>query len=160
MERPELIRQLITRWRDDAGATYKSWFLWEERIKNFRSIRRGIEQVIAEIEAGTFGVTYRGSSLETIVHSIDDRIPSGILVANMTGVRLSFRKFGVMSVRCISPDARTIKTSVLGCFCSSKIVVPLAGLELTHLSIPHFELLLSVADLSLAFIWNPRTAAL
>lgn len=73
MERPELIRQLITRWRDDVGATYKSWFLWEERIKNFRSIRRGIEQVIAEIEAGTFGVTYRGSSLETIVHSIAEQ---------------------------------------------------------------------------------------
>lgn len=68
-----MIRQLITRWRDDAGATYQSWFLWEERIKNFRSIRRGIEQVIAEIEAGTFGVTYRGSSLETIVHSIAEQ---------------------------------------------------------------------------------------
>ena len=73
MERPELIRQLITRWRDDVGATYQSWFLWEERIKNFRSIRRGIEQVIAEIEAGSFGVTYRGSSLETIVHSIAEQ---------------------------------------------------------------------------------------
>ncbi len=72
-ERPELIRQLIARWREDAGATYKSWFLWEERIKNFRSIRRGIEQVVAEIEAGTFGVAYRGSSLETIVHSIAEQ---------------------------------------------------------------------------------------
>lgn len=72
-ERPKLIRQLIARWRDDGGATYKSWFLWEERIKNFRSIRRGIEQVVAEIEAGTFGVTYRGSSLETIVHSIAEQ---------------------------------------------------------------------------------------
>ena len=68
-----MIRQLIARWRDDGGATYKSWFLWEERIKNFRSIRRGIEQVVAEIEAGTFGVTYRGSSLETIVHSIAEQ---------------------------------------------------------------------------------------
>lgn len=72
-ERPELIRQLIGRWREDAGATYKSWFLWEERIKNFRSIRRGIEQVVAEIEAGAFGVTYRGSSLETVVHSIAEQ---------------------------------------------------------------------------------------
>jgi type II restriction enzyme len=72
-ERPELIRQLIARWRDDAGATYKSWFLWDERIKNFRSIRRGIEQVVAEIEAGIFGVTYRGSSLETVVHSIAEQ---------------------------------------------------------------------------------------
>lgn len=72
-ERPEQIRRLITRWRDDAGATYQSWFLWEERIKNFRSIRRGIQQVVAEIESETFGVTYRGSSLETVVHSIAEQ---------------------------------------------------------------------------------------
>ena len=49
------LRQLISRWRDDPGATYRSWFLWEERLKNFRSIRRGIAEVVKEIEAGTFG---------------------------------------------------------------------------------------------------------
>jgi len=69
-DRSSLTRQLIARWREDSGATYQSWFLWDERIKNFRSIRRGIQQVVAEIEAGTFGVAYRGSSLETVVHSI------------------------------------------------------------------------------------------
>lgn len=67
------IRQLIERWRADADATYQSWFLWDERIKNFRSIRRGIQQVVAEIDAGTFGVAYRGSSLETVVHSIAEQ---------------------------------------------------------------------------------------
>jgi type II restriction enzyme len=72
-DRATLIRQLIEQWRNDQGATYQSWFLWEERIKNFRSIRRGIEQVVAEIDTGTFGVTYRGSSLETIVHSIAEQ---------------------------------------------------------------------------------------
>lgn len=72
-DRAILIRQLIEQWRNDQGATYQSWFLWEERIKNFRSIRRGIEQVVAEIEAGRFGVTYRGSSLETVVHSIAEQ---------------------------------------------------------------------------------------
>ena len=34
---------------------YRTWFLWEERLKNFRSIRRGIGQVVREIEAGSFG---------------------------------------------------------------------------------------------------------
>jgi len=68
-----LVRQLIGRWRDDPGATYRSWFLWEERIKNFRSIRRGLAQVVAEIDAGRFGVTYRGSSLETVVHSVAEQ---------------------------------------------------------------------------------------
>jgi type II restriction enzyme len=67
------VRRLITRWRDDPGATYRSWFLWDERLKNFRSIRRGIAQVVSEIEKGSFGVAYRGSSLETIVHSIAEQ---------------------------------------------------------------------------------------
>lgn len=70
VDRSSLIRQMIERWRDDPGATYQSWFLWDERIKNFRSIRCGIQQVVAETEAWSFGVAYRGSSLETVVHSI------------------------------------------------------------------------------------------
>ncbi|MCC7383959.1 MAG: type II restriction endonuclease [Deltaproteobacteria bacterium] len=67
------IRQLIERWREDSGGTYCTWFLWEERLKNFRSIRRGIEVVVGEIEAGTFGTEYKGSSLETIVRSIAEQ---------------------------------------------------------------------------------------
>ena len=67
------VRELIVRWRDDAGATYRTWFLWEERLKNFRSIRRGIQQVVTEIEAGTFGNVYKGSSLETVVGSIAEQ---------------------------------------------------------------------------------------
>src|SRR3546814_7504323 len=58
----DLVRELIERWRGDPGSTYQSWFLWEERLKNFRSIRRGISQVVAEIEAGTFGAAYREST--------------------------------------------------------------------------------------------------
>jgi type II restriction enzyme len=64
---------LIARWREDPGGTYQAWFLWEERLKNFRSIRRGIGQVVAEIEAGTFGNVYKGSSLETVVGSIAEQ---------------------------------------------------------------------------------------
>ncbi len=67
------LRDLIERWRDDPSATYQTWFLWDERLKNFRSIRRGIGQVVEEIDAGRFGVAYRGSSLETIVHSIAEQ---------------------------------------------------------------------------------------
>ncbi|MFO0646450.1 MAG: type II restriction endonuclease [Polyangiales bacterium] len=66
-------RDLLVKWRDDAGGTYRTWFLWEERLKNFRSIRRGIQRVAAEIEAKTFGTQYRGSSLETVVHSIAEQ---------------------------------------------------------------------------------------
>ena len=67
------LRTLVERWRADPGATYRSWFLWEERLKNFRSIRRGLQEVVADIEAGTFGSAYRGSSLETVVHSVAEQ---------------------------------------------------------------------------------------
>ncbi|MDR6774761.1 MULTISPECIES: type II restriction endonuclease [unclassified Azospirillum] len=67
------MRALIQRWREDAGATYRTWFLWDERVKNFRSIRRGIQQVVTDIETSTFGNAYRGSSLETVVHSIAEQ---------------------------------------------------------------------------------------
>jgi type II restriction enzyme len=67
------LRDLVIRWRDDPGGTYRTWFLWNERLKNFRSIRRGIETVVAEIEAGTFGNVYKGSSLETAVGAIAEQ---------------------------------------------------------------------------------------
>lgn len=67
------MRALIARWREDAGGTYRAWFLWEERLKNFRSIRRGLRTVIDEIAAGTFGTAYRGSSLEVVVASIAEQ---------------------------------------------------------------------------------------
>lgn len=64
---------LIQRWKPDPGGTYRSWFLWDQRIKNFRSIRAGIAEVVREIEAGAFGNVYKGSSLETVVHSIAEQ---------------------------------------------------------------------------------------
>ena len=67
------VRRAIEIWRDDAGATYRSWFLWEERLKNFRSIRRGLSEVVREIDEGSFGNLYRGSSLETVVKSIAEQ---------------------------------------------------------------------------------------
>ncbi|MBL8744917.1 MAG: type II restriction endonuclease [Phycisphaerae bacterium] len=69
----DALAQLISRWKDDAGGAYRSWFLWEQRIKNFRSIRAGIAEVVREIDAGTFGNVYKGSSLETVVHSIAEQ---------------------------------------------------------------------------------------
>ncbi len=72
---PEIsaLSTLIARWRDDPDGTYQTWFLWPERLKNFRSIRRGIQQVVAEIKADTFGTGYRGTSLETVVKSIAEQ---------------------------------------------------------------------------------------
>lgn len=70
---PGPLRSLVQRWRIDPHGSYRTWFLWEERLKNFRSIRRGLQLVVDEIEAGSFGTAYRGSSLETVVHSIAEQ---------------------------------------------------------------------------------------
>jgi type II restriction enzyme len=67
------MRRLITRWKGDPNGAYQTWFLWEERLKNFRSIRRGITQVVEDIDAGVFGNAYTGSSLETVVGSIAEQ---------------------------------------------------------------------------------------
>jgi type II restriction enzyme len=64
---------LIDHWKADPHSTYNSWFLWEERLKNFRSIRRGIGEVVKDIEAGTFGNAYRASTLETVVKSVAEQ---------------------------------------------------------------------------------------
>jgi type II restriction enzyme len=69
----QAVSTLIQRWREDAGATYQSWFLWPERLKNFRSIRSGIRQVVKGIEGNTFGAAYKGSPLETVVKSIAEQ---------------------------------------------------------------------------------------
>ncbi|MDP2857072.1 MAG: type II restriction endonuclease [Bacillota bacterium] len=69
----DTLRMLLERYRQDPEATFQTWFLWDKRIKNFRSIRRGIAAVVEEIEAGTFGNVYKGSSLETVVHSVAEQ---------------------------------------------------------------------------------------
>lgn len=67
------ISDLVERWKTDPGATYQSWFLWEERLKNFRSIRAGIAEVVREIDGGRFGNQYKSSSLETVVGAIAEQ---------------------------------------------------------------------------------------
>src|SRR3970282_2208912 len=67
------LRTLITRWREDPEGAYCTWFRWEKRLKKFRSIRRGLAQVVQEIQGGTFGNVYKGSSLETVVGSIAEQ---------------------------------------------------------------------------------------
>lgn len=69
----DALPEFFLRWKSDPGSTYQTWFLWEERLKNFRSILRGIATVVAEIELGTFGNLYKGSSLEVVVGSISEQ---------------------------------------------------------------------------------------
>lgn len=65
--------ELILRWRTDPRGTYQSWFLSEQRLKNFRSLRRGPRVVVEQIVSDDFGRAYRGSSLETVLQSITEQ---------------------------------------------------------------------------------------
>ena len=55
------------------AAPVRLGFCGGERLKNFRSIRRGIGQAAHEIAERRFGNAYRGSSLETVVSSIAEQ---------------------------------------------------------------------------------------
>lgn len=67
------LRPLLTLWREDPGGTYRTWFLWKDRLRNFGAIRRGLAEVVREIEAGTFGNLYKGSALEPVVKSVAEQ---------------------------------------------------------------------------------------
>lgn len=70
-----MLSTLLARWQEDPGGSYRRWFLWEERLKNFRGIRRGLALVVDDIRADGFGRQYRGSSLETVVKSVAEQRP-------------------------------------------------------------------------------------
>lgn len=67
------LKPILTLWREDPAGTYKTWFLWKDRLRNFGAIRRGLAEVVREIELGTFGNLYKGSPLEPVVKSIAEQ---------------------------------------------------------------------------------------
>ena len=67
------LKSLLTLWREDPAGTYQTWFLWKDRLRNFGAIRRGLAEVVREIEAGTFGNLYKGSPLEPVVKSVAEQ---------------------------------------------------------------------------------------
>ena len=68
------LQQIIQQYKTDPESVYHTWFInSEERLKAFRAIRRGVEQVVADIKAGSFGNDFRGSSLELVLNSITEQ---------------------------------------------------------------------------------------
>lgn len=52
---------LIDEYKQNPDLTYQSWFLHnEDRLKAFRSIRRGVLQVISDIKDGSFPNDFKG----------------------------------------------------------------------------------------------------
>ena len=65
---------LIQQYKADSESVYNTWFINnEERLKAFRSIRRGVQQVVKDIKAGSFGNDFKGTSLEFVLSVISEQ---------------------------------------------------------------------------------------
>lgn len=69
----DAIRPLAERYRADAESVHGTWFLGTDRLKAFRTIRRGVQIVVDDIAAGRFPQDYRGSSLEVVMTAITEQ---------------------------------------------------------------------------------------
>ena len=68
------LRDLVARYRQDPESVHNTWFLQNEaRLKAFRSIRRGVQEVVRAVRAGTFGNDYKGSPLETVMECVTEQ---------------------------------------------------------------------------------------
>ncbi|MGG3467932.1 hypothetical protein ABES02_10685 [Neobacillus pocheonensis] len=68
------MKSLIDLYKSDQESVYHTWFLHsDDRLKAFRTIRKGLLKVIKEIEGDTFGNDFKGSSLEMVVTAISEQ---------------------------------------------------------------------------------------
>jgi type II restriction enzyme len=67
-------KKLVDEYRNDKESVYNTWFLQDkDRLKAFRTIKSGVNDVIKEIQQNTFGNDFKGSSLETVVTAISEQ---------------------------------------------------------------------------------------
>ncbi|MHB1004386.1 MAG: hypothetical protein ACYC3S_01945 [Chloroflexota bacterium] len=65
---------LVLRYKGDQESVYNTWFVESPaRLKAFRSIRRGVLEVVKATRNGTFGNDFKGSPLETVLESITEQ---------------------------------------------------------------------------------------
>lgn len=66
--------KLTERYTSDPESVYHTWFINNEtRMKAFRSIRRGVMNIVASIKNGTFGNDFKGSPLEFVLSCITEQ---------------------------------------------------------------------------------------
>lgn len=66
--------QIIQQYKTDKESVYNTWFINnEERLKAFRSIRRGVMQVVDDIKCKRFPNDFKGSSLEFVLSCITEQ---------------------------------------------------------------------------------------
>ena len=70
----EHFQKIIQQYKSDHQSVYNTWFINnDERLKAFRSIRRGLMQVIDEIKNKKFGNDFKGSTLEFVLTCITEQ---------------------------------------------------------------------------------------
>lgn len=68
------LTQIIQQYKADNQSVYNTWFINnEERLKAFRSIRRGVMQVVNDIKCKRFPNDFKGSSLEFVLTCITEQ---------------------------------------------------------------------------------------
>ena len=70
----EKFTQIINDYKKDDQSVYNTWFINnDERLKAFRSIRRGVQQVILDIKEKRFPNDFKNSSLEFVLSCIAEQ---------------------------------------------------------------------------------------
>ncbi len=73
METPTL-SDLIERYKSDPESVYNTWFVGsDDRTKAFRSIKRGVRDIVDSVASGTFGADFKGSPLEVVLNAITEQ---------------------------------------------------------------------------------------
>jgi type II restriction enzyme len=68
------LSQIISQYKEDKQSVFNTWFINnEERLKAFRSIRRGVMQVVDDIKNRKFPNDFKGSSLEFVLTCITEQ---------------------------------------------------------------------------------------
>lgn len=68
------LHTLIQQYKADPESVFNTWFVNnDERLKAFRSIRRGVLEVVSDIREGRFPNDFKGSSLEFVLTCITEQ---------------------------------------------------------------------------------------
>lgn len=69
-----VLMPIVERYKQDTESVYSTWFIGsEDRLKAFRSIRRGVAVVVDDIKHGRFPNDFKGSSLEFVLTCISEQ---------------------------------------------------------------------------------------
>jgi type II restriction enzyme len=70
----EDVGEVVAKYKADPESVYNTWFVESPaRLKAFRAIRRGVNEVVSAIRDESFGNDFKGSPLETVLDSITEQ---------------------------------------------------------------------------------------